>query len=245
MRAIVPAAGRGTRLGSHAAGRPKGLIPVGGRPILERTLEQLLNAGIEEVVCVTGYESEVLRPSLLAVPRRPDLRFIHNPDFATTNSIVSLSLSSLWWDEEFCVIDSDVCFSDELLMRLLGAGGDAMAIDRERAIEVIDMRVELRKGRVWDMQKTLPSERVAGEFFGLSRWTPTGAEVLGEEIETLLQGGEVGAWYEQAIAATSRRHRIEVVPASAHEWAEVDSPGDLQAAEAVVARPRASARRTR
>jgi choline kinase len=200
---------------------------------------------VEEAVCVTGHRGEALRTALSAMRRRPELRFVHNPDFATTNSIVSIALTRPWWGEDFCVVDSDVCFADDLLARLLDAGGDALAIDSERPSTQIDMAVEMRDGRVWDMSKTLPDDRAFGEFFGLSRWTPAGARVLAEAIESLLGRGGTGCWYEEAIVAACRRHPIEVVPAAAWEWAEVDSPDDLQAAEELVADPRARARRTR
>lgn len=242
MRAIIPAAGLGTRLMPLTRSRPKGLVEIGGQSLLARSLCQLLDSGVEEVVCVSGHLAEQLEAELRSCEKRPRLRFLRNERYATTNSIVSLALTVPLWDEDFCVIDSDVCFRDELLTRLLAADGDAVAVDTGKPLEQIDMRVELRDGCLFHMDKELPAANVGGEFFGLSRWTRDGGERLAEEIRTLIDEGREDVWYEWAIRALAKRHPIAVVPASPREWAEIDSPEDLQAAEAVV---RSSARSTR
>jgi glucose-1-phosphate thymidylyltransferase len=58
--ALVPAAGRGTRLGRIGAALPKALVPIGGRPAIDHILEMLRNAGIARVFLVVGYKKEQL-----------------------------------------------------------------------------------------------------------------------------------------------------------------------------------------
>jgi L-glutamine-phosphate cytidylyltransferase len=242
MRAIIPAAGLGTRLMPLTSSRPKGMVEICGQSLLARSLGQLHDAGVEEVVCVSGHLADRLEAGLRACEKRPRLRFVRNERYATTNSIVSLALTIPLWEEEFCVIDSDVCFGDELLARLLAADGDAVAVDTGKPVEQIDMRVELRDGYLFHMDKQLSPASVGGEFFGLSRWTREGGERLAEEIRILIDEGREDVWYEWAIRAVAKRRPIAVVPASTREWAEIDAPEDLQAAEAVV---RSSARSTK
>ena len=55
MQAIILTAGEGARLGSWTANRPKGMIPLGNRPILEYLVRGVVDAGIKEINMVVGY----------------------------------------------------------------------------------------------------------------------------------------------------------------------------------------------
>ena len=157
MRAIVPAAGIGTRMRPFTETTPKGLLPIGGRPLLARTLEHLSLAGITEAICVTGHLAEQLREALLGCASRPHLHFVHNPYFSITNSLVSLSLTTPWWDDDFCIIDSDVCFTAHLLDRLLRSRGEALVVDGGRKPGDIDMAVEVREGLIGRLRQRRPA----------------------------------------------------------------------------------------
>jgi glucose-1-phosphate thymidylyltransferase len=61
MQAVVPAAGEGTRLRPLTADRPKGLVPVAGRPLLSHVFETLADLGVTEAVVVVGYRGEAIR----------------------------------------------------------------------------------------------------------------------------------------------------------------------------------------
>ncbi|WP_101298220.1 sugar phosphate nucleotidyltransferase [Halegenticoccus soli] len=58
MQAVVPAAGRGTRLGSLTDDKPKPLVEVAGKPLLTRCFERLVAAGATELIVVVGYRGE-------------------------------------------------------------------------------------------------------------------------------------------------------------------------------------------
>src|SRR5262245_46347375 len=60
MKAIIPLAGKGTRLRPHTHHTPKPLLKVGGRPVMSYILDDLKDLGIEEVVFITGYLGDVI-----------------------------------------------------------------------------------------------------------------------------------------------------------------------------------------
>ncbi|WP_128905727.1 sugar phosphate nucleotidyltransferase [Halorubrum amylolyticum] len=57
MDAVIPAAGRGSRLGELTADRPKGLVDVAGRPLLAHVFETAVDAGADALVVIVGYEA--------------------------------------------------------------------------------------------------------------------------------------------------------------------------------------------
>lgn len=231
MRVIIPAAGVGSRLRPHTERCPKAAIRVAGRPLLAHMLETLGGAGVDEVVCVSGWLGDVLERTLEGCRPRPRLVFVRNPCYATTNSIVSIALTRDWWQEEFCIIDSDVCVRPQVVDMLLSAHGNALVIDASRSPEVIDMKAEVRGGRVWYLDKKLPSERTGGEFFGLSRWSTRGSRALSDAIDQLLGQGCDDAWYEFAIREVAQSVPIQPLYTDASQWIEVDTSDDLGDAE--------------
>ena len=89
-RAVILAAGRGTRLAPLTDTLPKPLVPVNGRSIIATILDALNAAGISSMTIVRGYRGEafdVLRTGY------PNLSFIDNPDWATSNNISSIALA--------------------------------------------------------------------------------------------------------------------------------------------------------
>jgi dTDP-glucose pyrophosphorylase len=60
MKAVILAAGKGTRMGELTNQLPKPMLPVQGRPILEHILDGLIQAGVREFFIVTGFRAEVI-----------------------------------------------------------------------------------------------------------------------------------------------------------------------------------------
>ncbi|MCS7477819.1 phosphocholine cytidylyltransferase family protein [Umezawaea endophytica] len=235
-RVIIPAAGIGSRLRPYTEDAPKALVPIGGVPLIWHTMRRLAAAAVPEVVVVCGHLSDRLRASLRECPDTPTVRFVENPDFAHTNSIVSLALTRTFWDEPFCVLDGDVLISGGLLRRVLDARGDVLVVDTGKDHADIDMKVRMREGRAVDFGKDLDPEPGQGEFFGVSRWSPTGAARLSSAIDDLLAEGRTGDWYESAMRRLAAEGGLEVLPATSAEWAEVDAEVDIPAAAALVER---------
>ncbi|MPZ23422.1 MAG: NTP transferase domain-containing protein, partial [Dehalococcoidia bacterium] len=75
LRGVILAAGNGSRLGSLTANQPKALLEVGGRPLVDYTLDAMAEAGIDQVVVVTGYLGATLEDDLTTRRRDFDLRF--------------------------------------------------------------------------------------------------------------------------------------------------------------------------
>ena len=117
MKAIVLAAGRGSRMGDGTAEIPKGMMRLWGRPLLEMCVKTLERAGFArcDIGVVTGYRSD--RINLEGV------RLFHNADWAHTNMFVSLTKAREWLRAEPCVICySDIVFHENAVRGLMDCG---------------------------------------------------------------------------------------------------------------------------
>ena len=130
MRAILLAAGKGTRIHRHFS-RPKSTIEVAGEPIIKRTVGILARRGFE-VSVVLGYEGEFIRKCLEGY----DVSFYGNPFYPDTNSIASLWMAreAVRGEGDLIVMNADVYWDERILDRLMASGsGPAMVSDRSRS----------------------------------------------------------------------------------------------------------------
>ncbi len=131
MIAVILAAGMASRLRPLTDDKPKCLLEIGNRCLLQRTMDALVAAGIDEYVVVTGYRGEMIRQfltehynlmpmSFLPSEGRLTIHFVDNPDYATTNNIYSLWLTRPYVNgSDFLLLDSDILFDPAVVERVL------------------------------------------------------------------------------------------------------------------------------
>lgn len=111
MKALILAAGRGTRMNIQTLNQPKCLLKVRGKPLLDWQIEAIRAAGIDEIAVVTGYKHELIS--------RPRLHKFHNPHWQTTNMVSSLECAHDWLMSDSCIVSySDIFYSSEAVKML-------------------------------------------------------------------------------------------------------------------------------
>jgi L-glutamine-phosphate cytidylyltransferase len=125
MKAIILAAGRGTRMGDYGKDKPKSLLELEGKSLLQRQVDTLRAAGIEDVVIVTGFRHE-----LIALE---GVRTFHNPLYATTNMVESLLCARTDLEGHVVVAYADILYSKALVKTLLAdvRGDVEVAVDTD------------------------------------------------------------------------------------------------------------------
>src|SRR5687768_9233257 len=115
MKAIIIAAGRGSRLGPNTDEMPKALVPVLGRPMLDWVLEAFAEAGFErrDVIFIAGYAEEVVRR------RYPDLTFVTNANWASNNILASLLCAREHLSGGFVSSYADIVYEGAVVKKLV------------------------------------------------------------------------------------------------------------------------------
>lgn len=215
--------------------RPKALLEIGGKALLHHTLDKLESTGrVEELVLVVGYLADEIRTAV--GDRAPDfpVTFVENERWSGTNSIYSLWLSRDRWGDGFVLLDSDIWFDDGLLAPLFEVEHDRMIIDRGRRFSEIDMKATVMGQRVWHLDKKLEPAETDGEFFGMSYFSPRGAQHLERVMAGYETRGELDTWYEWPIRDAAKEISIEAYLVAGLPWCEIDDARDLELAAAVV-----------
>jgi len=231
MRVIIPAAGRGTRLQPITDFLPKCLVDIAGKPLIYYLLSELKHLEVSEVVIVTGYKPDLVEEYVSNRSDFPPVTCLHNDQHESTNSIVSLSLTRHLWDQDICIIDSDLLIKPGLLAKLIQNKNTGLVIDNSKRPENIDMKALVRDGRLEYMDKNLPEKDTFGEFFGLSRWVPEAAKAFAEVIDDYLVRGETNVWYEFPIRELARDYYLPVITCISDMWIEIDNMDDYEKAK--------------
>ena len=160
-KAVILAAGKGTRLSSITGEKPKCLVKVCGKPILQYQIEAFSDAGIEEIIVIAGYKAEDVK-SFLEIFSQPKIRIIENKDFGTTNNMYSLWLAreDLLSQGDFVLCNGDVVFDGSIVSRLMRFSPDCIVCDRGKYNKE-SMKVSIgMEGFINDISKSIPA-RVA------------------------------------------------------------------------------------
>jgi len=229
--AIILAAGRGSRLRPYTDDRPKCLIEIDGRTLIERQIESLAECGVSDVVAVVGYQADLVRR---VVGGR--VRYIENSRYGDTNSLYSLWLATEELRDGALVINSDVLAAPLLFERLCRAGAaDAVLVDRDQVCGVEEMRVTIRGGLVVDFGKNLPAARCHGENVGMVKFGAEGAGRLRESLTRLVETGHENDWAPFAFRDVARAWPLHAIETDGGPWIEIDHAADLERARRIIA----------
>ena len=166
MKAILLAAGKGTRIARNVERVPKSTLPVDGVPLIRRSVKILQEAGMKCVVC-TGYEEGKIKEALAGLS---NITYCYNPFYDITNSIASIWFAREEMDDDILVMNADVYFSKEILEQIVAdKRNPVMAIDYSRTVEGDYFFYTTMDGRIEKYGKGLPIEQRSCEYVGMAK----------------------------------------------------------------------------
>lgn len=243
MRAIIIAAGMGSRLEHHTQERPKCMVEVGGRSILSYQLEAFRENGIEDIHIVRGYLADRLVV--------PGATYHHNAEFRTNNILLSLFCAEEAMEGELVTTYSDIVYTPEVVARAIASRHDVgLVVDRQwhlayegREDHPVDQAelVEAEGSRVVRVGKRVGPEQAVGEFIGLARYSAEGVRLMRETMAEVRQRQSLEEPFHYAavlrkayltdlfMEMIARGHDVGPIPIDG-QWREIDTVEDLERA---------------
>ena len=220
MKAIILAAGEGSRMRPLTRTRPKGMLPVANKPILEHLLVEVSQAGIKDFLFIVGYCDEQVRDYFGGGERwGVNISYYNQRKQLGTADAVRMVENLV--DEKFLVINGDIFVDRKGIKKLAGKSSNTMSI-----IEVDDSRglgmVELSKGRVDRIHEKTekPPSRLANA--GLYLFTPDIFEALSRTPKSPRGEYEITGSLQLMI---DKGHQVSSLKIS--HWLDVSYPWDL------------------
>lgn len=233
MRAIILAAGRGSRMKNMTDDRPKCLVELRGKALLEWQMSALHDAGIKEIAIVTGYKRELLAS-------RVPMEF-HNARWAETNMVSSLVCAQEWLDAGPCIVSYSDIFYDASAIRSLMHTDAELAITYDPNWRVLwesrfadplsdaeTFMLDTNNNLLEIGQRAKNIEEIQGQYMGLLCFTPVAwqkIKALRAGLDETVKGKlDMTGMLQRLIAGY--QVKIHALPYIA-EWGEVDSAEDL------------------
>ena len=230
MKAIILAAGKGTRLNGVDL-KPKCLFEVGGETLLARQVAALRESNVNDIVIVLGFEAERIRRLY-----EHTASFVINSRFEETSSLYSLWLAKEHLLDGFVVLNCDVLFHPQLLVKLLSSPfDDALLVDlvdkNNNHLGDEEMKVKISDGLVVDIRKDLDPAEADGENVGIVKFSANGARRLVEEMDGLISRGNLRDWAPRAFREFAMRFPLHAISTEDYPWIEIDFPEDYRRAK--------------
>jgi choline kinase len=233
MRAVILAAGRGSRMGHLGDDRPKCLVELEGQSLIARQIAALRRGGVDEIGVVRGYRAETID--------FPGLSYFANERWAETNMVMSLAAAAAWLRAGPVIVSyADIFYRGELVRGLTAAPGQ-LVVTYDRAwrrlwtrrftdplADAETFRISTAGQLLEIGGKTTRIEDIQGQYMGLFKFTPPAWSA----VEALL--GTLDAAIRDRLDVTGLLRRLlagKEVPIGTFgadgQWGEIDNPEDV------------------
>lgn len=256
MKVVILAAGQGTRLRPLTDDRPKCMVEVNGRSIIERQLDVMYDCGIEQkdITIIAGYRNDALKKRFEGT----SINIIINQEYESTNMVYSLMCARKLMEgqEDILISYGDIIYNEAVLGKILSAESDASVIVddgwyaywSERCENPLDDAETLmfdENDILTEIgQKTADLNRVQAQYIGLMRFRASGLQAMLDLAKTAEErtANGIGLWrtsrtYQKMYMTDllqgmiDEGHRLKAVHID-RGWFEIDDRDDLKVVEA-------------
>lgn len=228
--AVIMAAGMGTRFGEHTKLMPKGFIPFHGKAMVIRSIETLIECGIERIIIGTGYHKEYYEA---LQTQYPQVECCFSLRFAETNSMYTLwNCRELIGTEDFLLLESDLVFEKRAIECLLECPHESTMLITPVTKFQDQYYVEMNeKGELTNCSTDQNALHYSGELVGIHKLTNDFYRTMCCEYSAIVEE-KPNLGYEYELLDISKRIQpMKVLCVKDLQWYEIDDKQDLQFAE--------------
>ena len=227
-KAIILAAGRGSRLQNVLKGKPKPLLKIEKESIINLLIGKLEKLKIKKIIVVTGFKSKIIKKRI-----RKKIKFIYYPNFNKTNNLHTLLHVKDELKEPFLCLFSDVIFEIKILKKLISAQGDfVLAIDKTSNFPGT-MRVKLNKDTVQEIGNHISLKSSNGNFIGFSKFSQFGAEKLRDSLQKF-KNSNYNDYYTLSLnKLIKEKKKVHFIDVGKFYWKEIDTKLDYESAKKI------------
>lgn len=194
MKAIILAAGKGSRIPEITNSLPKCLIRIGHKTIIEREIDLLHEVGIEDITVVIGHFAPMVEELL-----GNKVDYVYNPFYGLTNSLASLWFAKEKMGNEFIYLHSDIIFNLSAVERIHENQAEICLAVQGKLTDEEDMKVRVEGKRIVEINKAITVDKAYGEFIGIAKFKAEGMSKLQKALDRIMRTQDFNAYFESAV----------------------------------------------
>jgi len=232
MKAVILAAGRGSRLGKITERKPKSLVEVNGKSILEYQLEALLKNGIKDITLCVGYMGEQIEK--YCRENFPMVKF--SREEAPINNMLSLYNAKESLDDDVFIMNGDVVFDSDVISKMVASPGSVIAVEKAIHNDESMKVVTNDSGNIIDISKKVHQDSSYGCSIDVYKFTKEDAQTIVNEMKRMVEVEKINdVWTEVMLQRLFEAQRILARPVdiNGYKWFEIDDFDDLHKAELI------------
>lgn len=229
MKALILAAGLGTRLRPLTNTRPKSMVEVNGKPILFKQIDNLLENGVEDITIIAGYKSEMMIEAINKSYK--NIKIIINDVYDKTNNMYSayLALDDIYGNE-FLLMNADVFYDTAILKELIKNEYVNSIVVEEGIYNDENMKVSCVDGKIMEISKIVSEDDAYGVSIDVYKFSKEGSKVFYDKVKEYIEDTkELNQWTEVALNEVLKLIEFRPCPLKGR-WIEIDDHDDLKMA---------------
>lgn len=224
MKALLMAAGKGTRISRYIEGKPKCTVDIGEITLIEYTIKELLKRGIKSIALVLGYHADEIKEIL----KNYDITYYYNYFYDVTNSIASAWFAKDFLDDDMILMNADVYLEPALLDKIFETDKTPILFSDSSRKEVADYKFYYEGNELIKFGKNLEGNDISGEYVGVAKIEKSFLEEMISRMDKLIADGKHGMWWEDILYSFVGERQIFVKDIDGMFWAEVDYVDDYE-----------------
>jgi len=233
MKAIICAAGRGSRLAHLTEEYPKMLLSVGEKRVIEHILEALIASGITKAVVVVGYKKEAVISHLGSKYKGCFITYVENDDFDVSDNLYSMWLAREHITDGMLFLNGDTIFHADILKNFLtSASENAVVVDRVNTedhpvLAHIQNETIVEIGH--DIEKTSH-----GNVFGIYKLSQSASERYFSVAEEVFINGHKRGGFFMPLNTLATEFEIKPFFSNDSRWVNINTEHDYEKAKNII-----------
>ena len=225
MQGVILAAGKGSRM--EGIEIPKCLLEINEIPIIKHQIKFFKKNGIDNILVVTGYKSEMIRNLL-----NDEVEYVQNSKFNEMNNIYSVWLAIQKLQDDFVCVYGDLMFDEKILEKCLEIKNE-IGLMVEPITRDETMKVKIENGKIVAVNKKIEHNVANGNFIGMAKFSKKITKMLFDEIDELI-AKNVDGYYTLGIEQLIKKNiQVGYQFTNGLSWMDMDEINEFEEAKKI------------